>query len=150
VSLPEFIRVTMAARLSRLSLDRLRTLADRGHFARRYILGGLDYFKVDEFLDAVVKLPGDPKRLRDERDFLDWQAAGRPVHRRRPASQGSRRGPTSRELPSRAQGGVGMTRKPKPMEADPLCATGCTTPPAYVVAGEAMCWDCADEMGVAS
>lgn len=27
------------------------------------------------------------------------------------------------------------------------CATGCTTPPAVVVAGEAMCWACADEMG---
>ena len=93
--LPEFIRVTMAARLSRLSLERLRALADRGEFARRYILGGLDYFKVPEFLDAVEKLPGDPKRLRDERDFLDWQAAGRPVHRRRPAGRGSRRADTA-------------------------------------------------------
>lgn len=93
--LPEFIRVTMAARLSKLSLDRLRALADRGQFARRYILGGLDYFKVSDFLDALEKLPGDPKRLREERDFLDWQAAGRPVHRRRPAGQGSRRADTA-------------------------------------------------------
>lgn len=37
-----------------------------------------------------------------------------------------------------------------PTEAELMqgyCNTGCTTPPAYVVAGEAMCWDCADEMG---
>lgn len=95
MTLPEFIRVTMAARLSRLSLERLRTLADRGEFARRFILDDLDYFKVSEFLDAIEKLPGDPKRLRDEREFLDWQAAGRPVHRRRPASQGSRRADTA-------------------------------------------------------
>lgn len=93
--LPEFIRVTMAARLSRLSVDRLRALADRGQFTRRYILDGLDYFKVSDFLAAIEALPGDPKRLREERDFLDWQAAGRPVHRRRPAGQGSRRADTS-------------------------------------------------------
>lgn len=40
-----------------------------------------------------------------------------------------------------------MTRKPKPTEADPFCATGCTTPPAVVVVGEDLCQDCADEMG---
>lgn len=40
-----------------------------------------------------------------------------------------------------------------PTEAELLrgyCATGCSTPPAYVVAGEAMCWDCAEEMGALS
>lgn len=31
-----------------------------------------------------------------------------------------------------------------------FCATGCTTPPAVVVAGEDLCQECADEMGVAS
>ena len=98
--LPRFIRATKVAKLTGLPIDHLRAMADRGTFARRHLTTGengqqQDFFRIDEVLDWLPKLPGDPKALAASREFADWQAAGRRVGRRRPAGQSRQRGSTA-------------------------------------------------------
>lgn len=96
LNLPKYIPVTMAARWTGLPIDHLRAMADRGEFARRHFTNKdgrqRDFFEVTALREALASLPGEPERLKAEREFADWQSSGRRVGRRRPAGQDSRRG----------------------------------------------------------
>lgn len=87
VALPQFVRVSKAARLMGVPADRLRRMADSQTFARRHLFEDVDYFDVEELLTALRRLPGDPKSLRLQDEFVRWQASQRPIRRRRAAGQ---------------------------------------------------------------
>lgn len=78
---PSFVRVTTASRRIGIPAPRLRALSNSGQLCRRYLFGGRDdYFRVDELLEALKRLPpGEPSAVMAQRSFareLADQAAG--------------------------------------------------------------------------
>jgi len=84
--LPAYIRVTAAAKRLGWPLDRVRQMSNEGKLPpRRRPYGRDDYFRVDELLAALDRLPvvndaASVRRVRDALALAD-QAVGRPGHR---------------------------------------------------------------------
>lgn len=95
LALPRYVRVTRVARLTGLNLDRLRRVADQGKFAPRHLLDDIDYFELNELLGALPSLRLDPAREQSFQDYLQAQASGKPVRRRRAATEATTRESTA-------------------------------------------------------
>lgn len=79
--LPAHAAASKVAKRLGVSVDTLRAMSDRKEFPRYYLFGKRAFYRIDDILKELPRLPGDPDQWERHLDQVEWQVD--PIRARR-------------------------------------------------------------------